>query len=162
MNLLIASSARVLGLALLAAPAAAGAIETDVSLGASLAGSDHATTVAFVDLSGATRQGRFVSWQPVGTLGFVRGREGQRGLERDVAIVAGGVRLVDWWRGAWFSVELARANHTTAALSSHGQFLTSFGWRGERLTLSVRHVSNADLGGGKNLGETMLLAGVHF
>ena len=88
--------------------------------------------------------------------------KGSAASKRDVAIVAGGVRLVDWWRGASFSVELARANHTTAALSSHGQFLTSFGWWGERLTLSVRHVSNADLGGGKNLGETMLLAGVHF
>jgi hypothetical protein len=41
--------------------------------------------------------------------------------------------------------------------------MTSAGWQGDHFTVMLRHISNAHLlGGGKNLGETMLLAGVKF
>jgi len=41
--------------------------------------------------------------------------------------------------------------------------MTSLGWRDGRWMVMLRHVSNAHIiGGGRNLGETMLLAGVRL
>jgi hypothetical protein len=41
--------------------------------------------------------------------------------------------------------------------------MTSGGWQDGHFIVMLRHVSNAHLlGGGKNLGETMLLAGLRF
>ncbi len=155
-------AAAVLGLALLGLSAAAGAVETEASIGISIAGSNDATAAAFVEVAGERRTGGRFTWQPIGTLGFVRGRDVRDDLDRDVVIAGIGARFVDWWRSAFFSVEVAHATRTTAAISSHGQFVTSLGWKGEHHVVAVRHISNADLGGGKNLGETMLLAGVAF
>ncbi|MBN8480219.1 MAG: hypothetical protein J0L88_01375 [Xanthomonadales bacterium] len=152
----------VLGLALIASPAAAGTVEIHVSAGASLAGSHDPTPVAFVDLAGTRRQGRHATWQPTLTIGVIRGRDGTGDLDRNVALAGVGVRLVDWWRNAFATVEVAGATQTTAAISSHGQFITGLGWQGDHHVIASRHISNADLGGGKNLGETMLLVGARF
>lgn len=47
------------------------------------------------------------------------------------------------------------------ALSGDPQFVSSLGWRWNRFTLTLRHVSNAGLHG-PNHGETALLAGLRF
>ncbi len=143
-------------------PVRAGAFEGQASIGISIAGSNDATAVAFFEVAGERREGGRLTWQPIGTLGFIRGRDVRVDLARDVVIAGAGIRLVDWWRNAFFSVEVAHATRTTAAISSHGQFVTSFGWKGRRHVCAVRHISNADLGGGKNLGETMVLVGLTF
>ncbi|SEK94236.1 hypothetical protein SAMN05428989_1115 [Pseudoxanthomonas sp. GM95] len=47
-------------------------------------------------------------------------------------------------------------------LGSHLQFVSSLGWQGQRLRLQLRHLSNGRIGGGSNLGESMLLLGVRL
>src|SRR3954454_1775379 len=135
------------------------ASEFDVTGGASATVGVRWAPAAFIDI-GTDPPGH---WQPVATLGFIGSRkDGNDDLEHDVAIVGGGVRLVDWWGGAFVGFEAAYVNQRTGALSSHEQFITSLGWRGERLIVMVRHISNGDIFGGRNLGETMVLAGVAF
>jgi len=135
------------------------ASEFDLAAGASATVGVRWAPAAFLDI-GADPHGH---WQPVATLGWIGSRkDGNDDLEHDVAIVGGGVRLVDWWGGAFFGFEAAYADQRTGALSSHEQFITSLGWRRERLIVMVRHISNGNMFGGRNLGETMLLAGVTF
>jgi hypothetical protein len=38
--------------------------------------------------------------------------------------------------------------------------MTSAGWQHGHFVVMLRHISNAHLFGGKNLGETMMLAGL--
>src|SRR6185437_6042581 len=60
-------------------------------------------------------------------------------------------------------IHLEPISTRTDALSSRFEFMTSAGWQNDRFVVMLRHISNAHLiGGGKNLGETMLLAGVKF
>lgn len=149
-------------LALATAPAPARAIDISASLGISTTASQDATPVAFVDLAGSTRDGRMFRWQPTASFGFVRGRDVRADLDRNVVIGGVGLRLVDWWKKAFFGAEVGYAADTTASVSSHAQFISSLGWQGEHCVVMLRHISNADLAGGKNLGETMLLLGYTF
>ena len=135
------------------------ASEFDLTAGASATVGVRWAPAAFLDV-GADPRGH---WQPVATLGWIGSREdGNDNLEHSVVIAGGGVRLVDWWGGAFVGLEAAYVDQRTGALSSHEQFISSLGWRGERLILMVRHISNGDIFGGRNLGETMVLAGVTF
>lgn len=146
-------------LVLWSAPRDAVARDLALSAGFSTTASRNLTQVAFMEVARDPVPVAGISWQPVVSLGIVAAREEHADLDRNVAVVAAGFRLVDWWRRAFFSFQFGFANRKTAALSSHAQFVSSVGWEGDRLRYTLRHVSNGDLFGGKNLGETMLLVG---
>ncbi|PZQ19857.1 MAG: lipid A 3-O-deacylase [Rhodanobacter denitrificans] len=141
----------------------AAAVDTTLYAGSSVTASDRYWSPAFyVDVAGERRQtGRF-TWRPVASLGWVGARDERPQLDRDVVVAAAGVSLVDWWKRAFFSFQFGYANRTTEALSSHGQFISSLGWQGDRVALMVRHISNGNVFGGRNLGETMFMVGVTF
>ena len=139
------------------------AAEVDLTAGASATVGVRWAPVAFLDVGTDSHEWAGLHWQPVATLGFIGSRDDWRDrLDRNVAIAGAGVRLVDWWGGAFVGLEAGYVDERTDALSSHEQFISSLGWRGERLVVMVRHISNADLFGGRNLGETMVLVGVVF
>ena len=154
---------RVLPVALALLANCAQAADIDLSAGASATVGVRWTQVLFLDAAIDTHEVAGLHWQPTGTLGWI-GSRGDRfdDLDHDVLIAGAGVRLVDWWGGAFLGFEGAYANQRTDALSSHEQFITSLGWQGKRFVFLIRHISNGDLFGGRNLGETMLLAGLHF
>lgn len=140
------------------------AAEFDLMAGGSATVGVRWAPAAFLDVgTSASHEWAGMHWQPVATVGWIGDRDDARdALDHDVAIAGAGVRLVDWWGGAFVGVEAGYVNQRTDALSSHEQFISSLGWRGERLVFMVRHISNANLFGGRNLGETMLLVGVRF
>jgi hypothetical protein len=89
------------------------------------------------------------------------GRGGRRGaLADDVAVVYVGVRS-EHRSGLLWGLGVGAQSGKTDALSGDPQFVSSLGWRWERFSLVVRHVSN---GGSHepNRGETALLAGLRF
>lgn len=154
-------------LSVLAWPVAA--TDIDVSAGGSVTSSaDYWTPTLSLDVGFRPHRLQRIaaSWQSVVSIGWLDARSlPQRpdlDLDRDVAVVAVGTRLLDFWRGAFITSQIAFASETTSALSSHGQFVTSFGWAGAHWVAQVRHVSNANVWGGRNLGETMFLLGARF
>jgi hypothetical protein len=137
--------------------------ELDLTAGASATVGVRWAPVAFLDAGADAHEWAGLHWQPVATLGWIGSRDdGNDHLDHDVAIAGAGVRLVDWWGGAFIGFEVAYAGERTDALSSHEQFISSLGWRGEHVIFMVRHISNGDIFGGRNLGETMVLAGLTF
>jgi hypothetical protein len=139
------------------------AAEIDLSAGASATVGVRWAGAVFIDVAGGTTEWADLHWQPTASVGWIGSRNDPGdNLEHDVGLVGAGVRLVDWWRGAFLGFEVAYASPRTDALSSHEQFISSLGWRGDRYVLMVRHISNANLFGGRNLGETMVLAGFRF
>ncbi|MDZ3824053.1 MAG: acyloxyacyl hydrolase [Pseudoxanthomonas sp.] len=64
------------------------------------------------------------------------------------------------WTGPWWFLGggVAAVGETSEVLSSDWQFMTLAGVRGQRLVLTLRHLSNAGTGG-RNRGETFLTAG---
>ncbi len=153
----------------LAAPACQASPPGSLSLsGGRSVSTDHQrlwTNVLFVDGTGATRRWHGLHWQPNLSLGWIQGRgraDAASGMTRDVVVAAAGARVVDWWGGAFFSFQVAAASRQTDAISSTAQFVSSLGWQGPRMLVMLRHVSNGDLFGGPNLGETMLVLGVRL
>ncbi|HJT98724.1 MAG TPA: hypothetical protein VJ696_10460 [Rhodanobacteraceae bacterium] len=139
------------------------AAEVDLAAGGSATIGVRWAPVAFLDVGAGSHEWAGLHWQPVATLGWIGSRnDAHDNLEHDVFIGGAGVRLVDWWGGAFVGLEAAYVDQRTDALSSHEQFISSLGWRGERFVIMVRHISNGDFFGGRNLGETMLLAGIAF
>jgi hypothetical protein len=133
----------------------------DVTAGASTTVGLRWTPVAFLDYVGDTHDDA-ITWQPTATLGVIGSRSDRRDdLDHDVFIAGAGGRWV-WWRHAFLGFELGYASQHTDALSSHAQFISSLGWQGDRFVVMLRHISNGDLFGGRNLGETMVLAGLSF
>jgi hypothetical protein len=62
----------------------------------------------------------------------------------------------------WFWVSgLALVDGQSSALSSAYQFVNGPGWAGDRITISFRHMSNANLRG-RNRGENQLLIAWRF
>ena len=102
--------------------------------------------------------------EPIATLGWLGARSTRSDdLDHAVWLAAGGVRLVTTNRHWFASEQLAATSTRTDALSSRFEFMTSVGWQDGHYVILLRHVSNGRIiGGGKNLGETMLLAGVRF
>ncbi|MET0230621.1 MAG: hypothetical protein ABW186_06795 [Rhodanobacteraceae bacterium] len=139
------------------------AAEFNLSAGASATVGVRWAPAAFLDIGTDSHEWAGLHWQPVATLGWIGSRDDARDhLDHDVALAGAGVRLVDWWGGAFVGIEAGYVDARTDALSSHEQFISSLGWRGERFVVMARHISNADLFGGRNLGETMVLVGVVF
>ncbi len=140
------------------------AADLDIVAGRSATTGHRWTTSVFVDVA-ADRifDWRGLHFRPVATAGWIEARDTRRQhLDHDVFVGGAGLRLVHWWRGAFASFQVGVAGGRTDALSSAGQFISSVGWQGRHWVVMVRHISNGDLFGGRNLGETMLMAGVRF
>lgn len=142
------------------------AAEWTASAGASISGSlgnADWTPVVYLDAAGERRPFRAITWQTVGSLGWIGGRDDNDdpAYDRNVWIAAMGVRA-NVSRGLFGSFQVGYAGETTPAISSHPQFITTLGWEHRGLQLSVRHISNGKLFDGPNRGETMLLAGWRF
>ncbi len=163
----------VLVLSLLAAAEPATAARLEVRVGRSYMDMYEANA-AFVEAVFAPRQlgQTHFSWSPDVSLGWIDGRnvaryDNSRYTARDaVGLVAAGVRVHrgevgDWYQPLFFSAQLAAINHTTQALSSPYQFVTTLGWQMKRFSVAIRHVSNGGLHH-PNRGETMALVGVAF
>jgi hypothetical protein len=159
-------------LTLAALPAAAAHVEVQ---GGRSYMDDHGANTAFIEATFAPhaigRSGR-LDWSPDISAGWIDNRDVSRyrNAEFDtrdsVALLAAGARFHygapdAWYRPLFFSFQLAGTNHTTQALSSHYQFVSTLGWQGEHLSFQLRHVSNGGLNG-PNRGETMALVGVGF
>jgi hypothetical protein len=164
--------ALTLFLATAALPAAAAHLEVQ---GGRSYMDDHAANTAFVEATFAPHaigsSGR-LDWSPDVSAGWIDSRDVRRyrNVEFDthhsIALLAAGARFHygapdAWYRPLFFSFQLAGTNHTTQALSSHYQFVSTLGWQGEHLSFQLRHVSNGGLNG-PNRGETMALVGIGF
>lgn len=82
--------------------------------------------------------------------------------ERDSTIIStprvyfGSVSKRFTWKGWFAQGGIAATNSDTEVLSRHWQFMTGIGYRHDRFTVSLRHLSNANTGG-RNRGENLLL-----
>ncbi|MGN2253258.1 acyloxyacyl hydrolase [Frateuria sp. GZRe12] len=159
-------------LTLVALPAAAAHVEVQ---GGRSYMDDHGANTAFVETTFAPHaigsSGR-LDWSPDVSAGWIANRDVRRyrnaefDTRHSVALLAAGARFHygapdAWYRPLFFSFQLAGTNHTTQALSSHYQFVSTLGWQGEHLSFQLRHVSNGGLNG-PNRGETMALVGIGF
>jgi len=143
----------------LQARAAEWALSAGASFNGSLGSADWAPT-GYLDVAGERRAFKAITWQTVGSLGWVRARDDlpEASYDRNVWVAGLGLRA-NIAHGLFGSFQLGYASDTTPAVSSHPQFITTFGWEHRKLQLSVRHISNGKLFDGPNRGETMLLAG---
>jgi hypothetical protein len=135
----------------------------------------HGANAAFIEATLAPHalgSSDRLDWSPDLSLGWIDSRHvtRYRGADYDtrqpVMLLAAGARFHygapdAWYRPLFFSFQLAGINRTTQALSSHYQFVSTFGWQGKHLSFQLRHVSNGGLNG-PNRGETMALVGVGF
>ena len=156
-----------LGLAVMAcllACTSAVAAGFDVVAGPSVTSSERSTAAAFASVFGEKPADGGIQFEPIGTLGWVNSRTTRNDdLDHQVLLAGGGVRVVSAGHRWFASEQIAATSTRTDALSSRFEFMTSVGWQRGHFIVMLRHVSNAHLlGGGKNLGETMLLAGVKF
>jgi hypothetical protein len=88
------------------------------------------------------------------------------GTPPSVALVAAGARLRTtdesaWYHPVFFSFQVAGTNHTTQALSTHYQFVSTLGLQFDHVTVGVRHISNGSTHK-PNRGETMAVVGLGF
>ena len=60
------------------------------------------------------------------------------------------------WKSLFVQGGVATTSSDTEVLSGHWQFVTGIGYRRDKFTVSVRHLSNADTTG-RNRGENLLL-----
>ncbi|HEX7338488.1 MAG TPA: hypothetical protein VF271_00990 [Rhodanobacteraceae bacterium] len=151
-------------MATVAVPTLAHAADVSVVAGRSMTTEQRWTTSAFVNIGAdRTYDWKGLHFQPVGTVGWIKGRRSQlERLNHNVYVAGGGMRLVNWWHGAFVSFQVGVTNGRTYALSSTGEFISSAGWMGKHWVVMVRHISNGNVFPGKNLGETMALVGVRF
>lgn len=68
----------------------------------------------------------------------------------------GGVSKRFTWHGLYASFGVAYAQEDNEVLSNHLQFQSAAGYRLDRFSVSIRHLSNGNTGG-RNRGETFLL-----
>jgi hypothetical protein len=149
---------------LFALPLAANAAGFDLVAGPSVTSSERATAAVFASAWGETPQDGRWHIEPIGSVGWLDGRSTHKdNLDHAVFLAAGGARIVTPGQHWFASEQLAATSTRTDALSSRFEFMTSVGWQDGHFVVLLRHVSDGRLiGGGKNLGETMLLAGVKF
>lgn len=144
------SSALGAGLALLAlasAPLATAraASDIEVALGASTTTDREFTRTASVAWVPELRQLDNAVLRAQAGLIYIHGR-GQvvdRDLEDDVWVGYVGLRYERSDNGLTLGAAIGAQSGETDALSGDPQFVTSVGWRWDRLSLSVRHISNA-------------------
>lgn len=94
---------------------------------------------------------------------YVDGRRpvADRDLEDDVWVGYVGLRYERTDNGLALGAAIGAQSGETDALSGHPQFITSVGWRWDRFSLSIRHISNASLHS-PNDGETALVGAWRF
>lgn len=145
-------------------PGVAAAAGFDVVAGPSITSSERTTAAVFASVFGTAPDDGHFQFRPIATAGWVDSRSTRNDdLDHEVFLAGGGVRVVAPGQHWFASEQIAATSTRTDALSSRFEFMTSLGWQDGHFTVMLRHVSNAHLlGGGKNLGETMLLAGVKF
>jgi hypothetical protein len=151
--------------ALLAVPLAANATGFDLVAGPSATSSGRTTAAVFASAFGTAVDDGRVYVEPIGTLGWIdsRNSSSRHDLDHQVFLAGGGVRILTANRHWFVSEQIVATSARTDALSSRFEFMTSVGWEHGHFIAQLRHSSNAHLlGGGENLGETMLLAGVRF
>ena len=90
-----------------------------------------------------------------------RGDVPGRDLGDSVVVAHAGLRYERTDNGLTLGAGVGTQSGETDALSGDVQFITTAGWRWERFSLLVRHISNASLHA-PNDGETMLVAGWRF
>lgn len=149
--------------ALLALPVAAQATGFDMTTGPSVTAGERTTAAAFASAFRDGPSNHFVRLEPIGTVGWIDSRSTHRdNLNHAVFVAGGGVRILAGKH--WFASEqLAATDTRTNALSSRFEFMTSAGWQYRHFIVMVRHISNGRIvGGGRNMGETMLLAGLRW
>lgn len=151
-------------LALLAFPLASHAAGFDVTAGPSVTSSERTTAAVFASVFGERPDDNHIHLEPIGTVGWIDSRNTRKDdLDHEVFVAGGGVRILAANHHWFVSEQLAATSTRTDALSSRFEFMTSAGWQDGHFIVMLRHISNAHLlGGGKNLGETMLLGGVKF
>jgi len=152
-----------LALGLTAAAATARAAEFDLTGGASATAGVRWAPALFAAVAAAPPADGHAHFEPIGSVGAVGSRNtGHEDLGHTVFLIAGGLRY-GREDGLFVGEQIAVTSTRTDALSSRFEFMTSLGWRDGRWVVMLRHVSDAHiLGGGPNLGETMLLVGVRF
>ena len=94
---------------------------------------------------------------------YVDGRRpvADRDLEDDVWVGYVGLRYERTDNGLALGAAIGAQSGETDALSGDPQFITSVGWRWDRFSLSIRHISNASLHS-PNDGETALVGAWRF
>jgi hypothetical protein len=142
---------------------AARAAEFDLAGGASATAGVRWAPAFFADVTAAPPDDGDAHFEPIGSLGAIGSRHtDHEDLDHTVFLAAGGLRY-GREDGLFVGGQIAATSTRTDAISSRFEFMTSIGWRDARWMVMLRHVSNARiLGGGRNLGETMRLAGVRF
>jgi hypothetical protein len=92
-------------------------------------------------------------------VGYIDGRDAPALSTPDVYWVSASKRFT--WRG-WFAQSgVAWTDSDTEVLSKHFQFQTGIGYDFGRVSISLRHLSNANTGG-RNRGENLLLLDYAF
>jgi hypothetical protein len=135
----------------------------DLTAGPSITSSERTTSSIFASLFGEGADDGNAHFEPIGTLGWVQARNTRKDdLNHEVFLAGTGVRMMTANHHWFLSEQLAMTSTRTDALSSRFEFITSAGWQDGHFMVMLRHISNAHLFGGKNLGETMLLAGRRF
>ena len=149
---------------LLALPFGAHAAGFDITAGPSVTSGERTTAAVFASVYGNQPADNRIHFEPIGTLGWVNSRKTRSDdLNHEVFLAAGGMRIVAPENHWFVSEQIAATSARTDALSSRFEFMTSAGWQDGHFIVMLRHVSNAHLlGGGKNLGEKMLLAGLRW
>lgn len=135
-----------------------------VAAGPSVTSAERSTAAVFASVFGQQPTDDRFHFEPIGTVGWIGAHHTHsEDLHHEAFLAGGGLRIV-LPGGHWFvSEQLAATSRETDALSSRFEFMTSAGWQRGHFVMMLRHVSNGRLiGGGKNLGETMLLAGVKW
>lgn len=135
----------------------------DIVAGPSATSAERTTTAVFASAFGTRPDDNRIHFEPIGTLGWVDSRSSSRNLDHQVFLAGGGVRILAANHHWFVSEQITAISARTDALSSRFEFMTSVGWEHGHFIALLRHISNAHLlGGGENLGETMLLAGVRW
>lgn len=149
--------------ALLALPVAAQTTGFDITAGPSVAAGERTAAAAFASAFGDGPSNHFVHLEPIGTVGWIDSRSTHcDNLNQTVFLAGGGVRALA--SEHWFASEqLAATGTRNNARSSCFEFMTSTGWKYRHFIVMARHISSGRIGGGgKNTGETMLLAGLRW
>ncbi|TAN08983.1 MAG: hypothetical protein EPN38_00295 [Rhodanobacteraceae bacterium] len=150
--------------ALLMAPLAANATGFDLTAGPSATASERTTAAVFASAFGTPAADGRIHVEPIGSIGWIASRSTHvDNLHHQVFLAGGGVRILAPNHHWFVSEQVAATSTRTNALSSRFEFMTSVGWQRGHFIAMLRHISDGHLiGGGRNMGETMLLAGVRF
>lgn len=142
----------------LAATLGAGPAFAGWEFGAGRAQKIDGESTGVVTVSYLTAQPRF-PWEFM--VGYIDGRQRIDSGGVPDTLFAGISKRVDFDRHWYGSFGVAVNDESTDVLSGHLQFQSALGWHGERLGVSIRHLSNGSIHG-RNRGETFVLVQLRF